>query len=68
MDTANLMQSSSSSTLPSLSNYFADQFRNLSVGNVILALVFALAVGIVIAFVYKRCYRGVLYSPNFPTH
>ena len=65
MDTGSMMESSGNASLPSLSNYFSDQFRNLTVMNVVIALAFALVVGVVIAFVYKRCYRGVLYSPNF---
>ena len=39
----------------SLSDYFLSQFENLM----------GCIVGLIIAFVYKRCYRGVLYSPTF---
>ena len=49
----------------SLSDYFAEQFRNLSVLNVLVYLVMGLLVGLIVAFTYKKCYRGVLYSPNF---
>lgn len=48
-----------------LSAFFAEQFANLTPWIVGLGLIFGLVVGLIIAFVYKRCYRGVLYSPNF---
>ncbi len=48
-----------------LSAFFAEQFANLTPMSVGLGLIFAFAVGMIIAFVYKRCYRGVLYSPSF---
>ncbi len=48
-----------------LSQFFADQFAALTPWSVGLGLIFAFAVGMIIAFVYKRCYRGVLYSPSF---
>ena len=48
MDTGSMMESSGNASLPSLSNYFSDQFRNLTVMNVVIALVFALVVGVVI--------------------
>ena len=34
-------------------------------GHRALSLLMGCLVGLVIAFVYKRCYRGVLYSPTF---
>ncbi len=45
--------------------FFAEQFQALTPGKVVLSLLLALAVGLMIAFTYKLCYRGVLYSPNF---
>lgn len=48
-----------------LSAWFEQQLANLTPAVVALAMVFAFAVGLIIAFVYKRCYRGVLYSPSF---
>ena len=48
-----------------LSTYFAEQFAALTPMKVIIALVLGFLVGMVIAFVYKKCYRGVLYSPSF---
>ena len=49
----------------SLSEYFAQQFEHLTPSNVLVALVMGLAMGLLVAFTYKKCYRGVLYSPNF---
>ena len=42
-----------------------EQLANLTPAKVFIALLCAFAVGLIIAFVYKRCYRGVLYSPSF---
>ena len=48
-----------------LSEYFLNQFANLTPWKIILGLAMGAIVGLIIAFVYKRCYRGVLYSPTF---
>ena len=48
-----------------LSAYFANQFATLTPWKILIALLMGTAVGLIIAFVYKRCYRGVLYSPSF---
>ena len=48
-----------------LSAYFAKQFASLTPMKVIIALLLGALVGVIIAFVYKKCYRGVLYSPSF---
>ena len=45
--------------------WFEEQLASLTPWKMGLAMIFAFAVGLIIAFVYKRCYRGVLYSPNF---
>ena len=47
------------------SDWFADQLSNFTPVNVAIALVAALLAGAVIALVYKKTYRGVLYSPTF---
>ncbi|MBQ4637464.1 MAG: DUF4956 domain-containing protein [Clostridia bacterium] len=39
--------------------------QNLTVANVILALLMALGVGLFIYFVYRKTYRGVLYSHTY---
>jgi len=49
----------------SLSDYFATQFAALTPLAIIIGLIAAVITGLIIAFVYKRCYRGVLYSPTF---
>ena len=49
----------------SLSQYFFSQFENLTPWKIAIGLGAAVIVGLLIAFVYKRCYRGVLYSPTF---
>ena len=49
----------------SLSQYFSEQFAALTPAKVLIALFMGLVVGLLVAFTYKRCYRGVLYSPNF---
>ena len=61
MNTGNLTVNNNNA----MAAFFAEQFANLTAFNVALALLFGLLVGLIIAFVYKRCYRGVLYSPNF---
>ena len=48
-----------------LSDFFAKQFESLTPWNVAVALLVGLVAGLIIAFVYRRCYRGVLYSPSF---
>ena len=49
----------------SLSEYFLSQFQNLTPWKIAIGLAMGCLVGLIIAFVYKRCYRGVLYSPTF---
>ena len=47
------------------SEWFADQLSNFTPLNVVIALIVAFAAGLVIAAVYKKTFRGVLYSPSF---
>ncbi len=47
------------------SNFFAEQNATLTPAEVAWSMFCALLIGLLIAFVYKRCYRGVLYSPSF---
>ena len=49
----------------SLSDYFTSQFQNLTPLKILIGLGVGCLVGLLIAFVYKRFYRGVLYSPSF---
>ncbi len=48
-----------------MSDWFANQLSNFTPLNVALVLFAALIAGIIISLVYKKTYRGVLYSPNF---
>ncbi len=43
----------------------AAQFRNIVPSDLFLALGMGFVVGLIIALVYRRTYRGVLYSPSF---
>ena len=49
----------------SFSEWFANQLSSFTPLNVAIALVAALIAGAIIAAVYKKTYRGVLYSPSF---
>ena len=49
----------------SFSDWFADQLSNFTPLNVAIALLVALAAGVIIATVYKKTFRGVLFSPSF---
>lgn len=49
----------------SFSEWFANQLSNFTPLNVAIALIAALIAGAIIALVYKKTYRGVLYSPTF---
>lgn len=46
-------------------DWFANQLSSFTPLNVAIALLSALIVSIIIALVYKKTYRGVLYSPSF---
>ncbi|MBQ8080425.1 MAG: DUF4956 domain-containing protein [Clostridia bacterium] len=48
-----------------ISDWFASQLSNFTPFNVALVLLAGLVIGIVISLVYKKTYRGVLYSPSF---
>ena len=48
-----------------LSDYFAEQFATLTPLKVVIALAMGFLVGLIISIVYRRTYRGVLYSPTF---
>ena len=65
MDTASTSINSLLKNESSLSDYFTSMFVSLTPWKILIGLVAAMVVGLIIAFVYKRCYRGVLYSPTF---
>lgn len=43
----------------------AAQFKSIVPSDLFLSLGFGLLIGVIIAFVYRKTYRGVLYSPTF---
>ena len=47
------------------SDFWASQFSSFTPVNVAVVLTLALITGLIISFVYKTTYRGVLYSPQF---
>ena len=47
------------------SDWFANQLSSFTPMNVAMVLLAGLVVGLLISLVYKKTYRGVLYSPNF---
>ena len=49
----------------SFADWFASQLSNFTPLNVVIALAEALLAGLIIVAVYKKTYRGVLYSPSF---
>ena len=49
----------------SIADWFAGQLSSFTPLNVALVLACALVAGLIISFVYKKTYRGVLYSPTF---
>ncbi len=46
-------------------DWFANQLSNFTPLNVAVALIAALIAGVIIMLVYKKTFRGVLYSPSF---
>lgn len=52
-------------TSSSLGTFFSQQFRSMTPWSIAVALIIALACGLIISFVYRKTYRGVLYSPSF---
>lgn len=65
LESNSLTTSSIVSSTSQWSASLADQFSQISPLDVVIALVCGFVVGMIIAFVYKKCYRGVLYSPSF---
>ena len=51
----------------SVNEWFSQQMANLSPVKMLLALALGLLVGLIIALVYRKAFRGVLYSPSFAT-
>ncbi|HIQ71294.1 MAG TPA: DUF4956 domain-containing protein [Candidatus Onthenecus intestinigallinarum] len=52
---------------PGVLSWFSAQFAQLTPMEMVIALASGLFVGLIIAFVYRKTYRGVLFSPSFAT-
>ena len=52
---------------PGVLRWFSAQFAQLTPMEMVIALASGLFVGLIIAFVYRKTYRGVLFSPSFAT-
>ena len=64
MSFAALLQSTSAASIISASG-LAAQFKSIVPSDLFISLGLGFVVGAIIALVYKRTYRGVLYSPSF---
>lgn len=65
MENTNITFNDVANGASSLSDWFANQLSSFTPINVLIALVAAFIAGSIIALVYKKTYRGVLYSPTF---
>lgn len=65
LSTNGLNTTNTTGIVQQLSSALSDQFKEIAPFEIVLALALGLLVGLLIAFVYKRCFRGVLYSPSF---
>ena len=61
-----LTASTSATTLVQTSG-LAAQFKNIVPSDLFIALGLGFVIGVLIALVYRKTYRGVLYSPSFTT-
>jgi len=61
-----LMATTSATTLVHTSG-LAAQFKNIVPSDLFIALGLGFLIGVLIALVYRKTYRGVLYSPSFTT-
>ena len=64
MSIAALLQTTSASSIIAASG-LAAEFKSIVPGDLFIALGLGFVVGAIIAIVYKKTYRGVLYSPSF---
>jgi len=64
MLSTSLLAATSATTLAQASG-LAAQFKSIVPGDLFLALGLGFLIGIIIAVVYRKTYRGVLYSPSF---
>ena len=49
----------------SVNEWFSQQMVSLTPMKMVLALAMGFLVGLIIALVYRKTFRGVLYSPSF---
>ena len=49
----------------SVNEWFAQQMASLTPMKMVLALLMGFIVGLIIALVYRKAFRGVLFSPSF---
>ena len=61
---SNLLTATSAASLAQASG-LAAQFKSIVPGDLFLALGLGFLIGMIIAIVYRKTYRGVLYSPSF---
>ena len=50
-----------------LNSWWTEQFSKFTPFNVVQVIAFALIAGIIVSLVYRKTYRGVLFSPTFGT-
>ena len=50
-----------------VNEWFSQQMANLTPMKMVLALGLGFIVGMIIALVYRKAFRGVLFSPSFAT-
>ena len=48
-----------------VTEWFSQQMANLTPMKMVLALLMGFIVGLIIALVYRKAFRGVLFSPSF---
>lgn len=62
-----LFATTSASSLVQASG-LAAQFKSIVPSDLFIALGLGFLIGVIIAVVYRKTYRGVLYSPSFTLH
>ncbi len=65
METAGKLSINDIASENAFSQWFSNQLSNFTPMNVAIVLLAGLIVGVIISLVYKKTYRGVLYSPTF---
>ena len=65
MFSASLLMSSATTATTLNATGLAAQFKSIVPADLFIALGLGFVVGLIIAIVYRKTYRGVLYSPSF---